>query len=95
MIGYFTAAGASPSTIDAIKNYSGDDALEDFFAIEGVRQIAQRSCSWDAIRACGADGDLAEEELATIHKMAGRNLERAVGPEEHGHQQTHLGRREA
>jgi hypothetical protein len=40
--------------------------------MEGVRQIAQRCCIWDAIRACGADGELADEELATIHKMAAR-----------------------
>ena len=72
MIGYFTAAGASPSTINALKSYTGGDEFEDFFAMEGVRRIAQRSCIWDAIRACGADGDLAEEELSTIHQMASR-----------------------
>lgn len=72
IIGYFTAAGASQATIDALKEYSGEDRFEDFFAMEGVRRIAQRSCIWDAIRACGADGDLAEEEVATIQRMAGR-----------------------
>ena len=72
MIGYFTAAGASQSTIDALKSYTGGDQFEDFFAMEGVRQIAQRSWIWDAIRACGADGDLADEELATIHRMAAK-----------------------
>jgi hypothetical protein len=40
--------------------------------MEGVRKIAQRSCIWDAIRACGADGELADDELATIRKMAER-----------------------
>ncbi len=72
IIGYFTAAGASQSTIAALKSYSGDDAFEDFFPMQGVRAIAQRSCIWDAIRACGADGELANEELETIHRMARR-----------------------
>ena len=71
ILGYLAAAGCSQGTLDALRAYDDSADFEDLFTA-GFRQISQRVTICDAIRACGADGDLSEGELATVHAMARR-----------------------
>ncbi len=73
IVGYLRAAGHSPENIEAIQAYEGDADIEDLFT-RGMQlqPAAKRLCVADAIRACGADGDLAAEEIETVHGIAER-----------------------
>jgi hypothetical protein len=71
IVGYARAVGHSAENVDALRAYDGATDFEDLFT-RGKQRIAQRACICDAIRACGADGELAPEELATVHRMADR-----------------------
>lgn len=71
ILGYAQAAGNCAENLDALRTYDGETSVEDLF-LRGKQQIAQRICICDAIRACGADGELAPHEIATIHRIAGR-----------------------
>ena len=71
VVGYLTAAGNSAANLATLKACQGDDDFESLFT-SGVQTIAQRVCIGDAIRACGADGEIADEELAIVRGMADR-----------------------
>jgi uncharacterized membrane protein YebE (DUF533 family) len=71
ILGYVAAGGHSPDTLAQLSKYKGGDDFEGLFK-RGVQQIAQRVCIYDALRACGADGEVAPQELAAIKKMAVR-----------------------
>ena len=71
IIGYLTAGGHSDETLAVLRSFDGEADFEGLFS-EGVMTdpAGRRLCIFDAIRACGADGDLAETEIARIHDMA-------------------------
>jgi len=71
IMGYLSAGGHSDETLATLRSFEGEDDYERLFT-EGVMQdpAGRRLCIYDAIRACGADGDLAEAEIAKIHEMA-------------------------
>lgn len=71
ILGYLQAGGHSEETIAALSGYDGEDGVDGLFE-SGTQSIAQRVCVCDAIRACGADGDLASEELEKVHAIADR-----------------------
>ncbi|HEX8158294.1 MAG TPA: hypothetical protein VF526_12995, partial [Solirubrobacteraceae bacterium] len=71
ILGYLRAAGHSADNLEALRAYDGESDFESLFT-RGVQQLAKRVCVCDAIRACGADGELAAEEVTTIHRMAER-----------------------
>jgi uncharacterized tellurite resistance protein B-like protein len=71
ILGYLTAAGHSEQTLAVLRRYDGEADVQSLFS-EGMQKdpAARRFCIGDAIRACGADGDLAEGEIAKIHDIA-------------------------
>lgn len=69
ILGYVATGGHSSDTVAKLREYSGGDDFESLFEL-GMQKVAQRVCIYDAIRACGADGDVAAQELAAIKKMA-------------------------
>jgi uncharacterized membrane protein YebE (DUF533 family) len=71
IVGYLRAAGHSPENIASLQAYEGTTDIEDLF-MRGVQPGAKRITIADAIRACGADGDLADEELAAVCAIAER-----------------------
>jgi uncharacterized membrane protein YebE (DUF533 family) len=71
IVGYLRAAGHSPENIASLQAYEGTTDIEDLFT-RGVQPAAKRITIADAIRACGADGDLGDEELAAVRAIAER-----------------------
>lgn len=71
VLGYLETGGHSTAVLEELRSYDGGDKPEDLFT-RGVQQIAQRVCICDAVRACGADGDLSQDELNGVHRMAER-----------------------
>lgn len=79
--GYFSATGASQRVIDLVDTYDGGtDILDVLAADERTAKMAARNLVFDALRVCEADGDLAEQERASIYRMGTRMglSERAV-----------------
>ena len=71
-LGYCAATGATADTLEELRAYTGDeDILE---VIERGRHLgtAHRPVIYDSIRACSADGDLSDDERATIARVAGQ-----------------------
>jgi uncharacterized membrane protein YebE (DUF533 family) len=71
ILGYLRAAGHSADNLEALRAYDGEQDFESLFT-RGAQQLAARVCVCDAIRACGADGELAAEEVETVRRMAER-----------------------
>ncbi len=71
ILGYLTVAGNNQANLDTLRTFDGDANLEDLIT-GGIQRVAQRACISDAIRACGADGDLAPGELDKIRSVAAR-----------------------
>ncbi len=69
ILGYVATGGHSPEVLEQLSSYAGGDDVDSLFT-RGIQKEAQRVCIYDAIRACGSDGDLSEEELATVRRMA-------------------------
>lgn len=71
IIGYLTAGGHSDETLSILASFDGEADFEGLF-VEGVMKdpASPRLVVCDAIRACGADGDLAGAEITKIHDMA-------------------------
>jgi uncharacterized membrane protein YebE (DUF533 family) len=71
IVGYLRAAGHSPENIASLQSYEGTADVDELFA-RGAQPASKRITIADAIRACGADGDLADEELAAVRAIAER-----------------------
>ncbi len=71
IIGYLRAAGHSAENIASLQSYDGTTDVEELFT-RGVQPASRRITIADAIRACGADGDLADEELDAVRAIADR-----------------------
>jgi uncharacterized membrane protein YebE (DUF533 family) len=71
ILGYLRAAGHSPENIASLQAYEGTADIEDLFT-RGVQPASKRIAIADAIRACGADGELADDELAAVRAIADR-----------------------
>ncbi len=73
VIGYGAACGAHQATVDALEGY---DAQEDVVTIlERNMPVANawgRVAVFDAIRACGADGEYNDDERAAVRREASR-----------------------
>jgi uncharacterized membrane protein YebE (DUF533 family) len=71
ILGYVATGGHSDETLAQLRGFGGDAEFESLFT-EGIQRIAQRVCIYDAIRAAGSDGDLADDEIETVRSMARR-----------------------
>jgi uncharacterized membrane protein YebE (DUF533 family) len=71
ILGYVATGGHSEETLEKLRAFDGTADFEDLFT-RGIQRMAQRVCIYDAIRACGADGDLHPDEIATVRSMAAR-----------------------
>ncbi|HEX7277594.1 MAG TPA: hypothetical protein VF244_09500 [Acidimicrobiales bacterium] len=71
VLGYVATGGHSDEILDQLRAFDGE---EDFAALftRGPNVFVKRVCIYDAIRASGADGDLADDEIAAIRSMAAR-----------------------
>lgn len=70
-LGYRAAAGDSEVVLEAVRTYDDSDRIEDIAALPAMR-VTVRAMIFDALRMCGSDGPLTEEELARILDAAGR-----------------------
>lgn len=71
VLGYVATGGHSDETLAALRAFDGQGVFEDLFT-RGALQFVQKVCIYDAIRACGADGDLADDEVTSVKAMAAR-----------------------
>lgn len=72
--GYFCATGAPPSVVALVDGFQGSesDVVDILAADPRTAAAAARNLVFDALRVCEADGDLAEAERASIHRVASR-----------------------
>lgn len=73
VIGYGAACGAPQATVDALEGYDAQEDVVDI--LERNMPVANtwgRVAVFDAIRACGADGEYNDEERAAVRREAAR-----------------------
>jgi uncharacterized membrane protein YebE (DUF533 family) len=71
VLGIASAMGLSDETVERLKTYDAKDDLKSLLA-GGVEtgEGAPRSLIYNAIRACLSDGELSEDEMATVQQAA-------------------------
>ncbi|HEX2048369.1 MAG TPA: hypothetical protein VHF27_11420 [Acidimicrobiales bacterium] len=73
VIGYGAACGAHQATVDALEAYDAQEDVVDI--LERNMPVANtwgRVAVFDAIRACGADGEYNDDERAAVRREAAR-----------------------
>jgi uncharacterized membrane protein YebE (DUF533 family) len=70
VVGYLITVGDSDAVIEEIRAYSGNDSLKDLIGDDPLLVLTGRSIIYDALRACAADGDLADGERDRILEAA-------------------------
>ncbi len=73
VIGYGAACGAHQATVDALETYDAQEDVVDI--LERNMPVANtwgRVAVFDAIRACGADGEYNDDERAAVRRGASR-----------------------
>ncbi|WP_019509207.1 TerB family tellurite resistance protein [Pleurocapsa sp. PCC 7319] len=72
VVGYAAAYGASDSLIEELKSYAASEDIDQIVSQNKVSDSSRRYLIYDAIQACGADGEYSEPEQATVIKMAAK-----------------------
>jgi uncharacterized membrane protein YebE (DUF533 family) len=73
IIGYGATSGYSEETLAALRAFEGRGDIESLFTTGLLTtEPARRIMVFDAIRAAGSDGELADDEIATIRAVAQR-----------------------
>ena len=70
LIGYLITGGDSEAIIDVVRTYTASDSLKDLIGDDPYLVLTGRSMIYDALRACAADGELAEGERQRIMEAA-------------------------
>jgi uncharacterized tellurite resistance protein B-like protein len=70
LIGYMTTTGVSPSVVEMVKTYDGEDSLAELMKASPGMQTFRRGMLYDALRICASDGELHPAELDRIRHMA-------------------------
>lgn len=73
VVGYFDAFNSPREVVDALKTFDGSGDIEATISMgHTVADIGRRWLVWDALNACGSDGDPVESELNTVRRMAAK-----------------------
>ena len=72
VVGYAAAYGASDFLIEELKSYAASEDIDQIVSQNEVSDSSRRYLIYDAIQACGADGEYSEPEQATVIKMAAK-----------------------
>lgn len=70
VLGYIAAVGGSEDLIELLKNYEGNDNIQEFLLLSPAMGKIRKCLIYDAISACDADGDFNDAERAKIISMA-------------------------
>lgn len=71
VIGFTATKGASEETLEYLENYKATESLEEVLAASPtIFQTSKGNIIYDAIQACAADGEYAEEEKVLVRKAA-------------------------
>ncbi|MEW9550309.1 hypothetical protein [Nonomuraea sp. NPDC050783] len=69
IVGYFAAFGCTDRLAETLEKYEANDTFEAVLSNSDAARACSRGIVHDAIRACSADGELQEGELASIRTM--------------------------
>lgn len=69
VIGYIAAVGGSEDLIELLKNYDGNDNIQEFLLLSPAMAKIRKCLIYDAISACDADGDFNDAERAKVRSM--------------------------
>jgi hypothetical protein len=70
VVGYAGTLGVPDELLDELRGYPADDDIAELIKDDTAVRDSRRAIIYDAVRACAADGDIAEGELATIRRLA-------------------------
>ena len=72
VIGYAAAYGASDLLIEELKSYAASEDFDQVVSQSKISDASRHYIIYDAIKACGADGEYSEPEQVTVIKMAAK-----------------------
>ena len=70
VVGYFAAFGCPDDVLDTLSVYSGEGDLKSIVGSSPQLQMTSKAAIYDSIRACDADGKLADGEINVIKEIA-------------------------
>ncbi len=71
VLGFCAAFGGDDALLDTLRHYPAEEGIKEVIAGHpAVQKAGRRSLLFNAIEACAADGEYAEQERARVRRMA-------------------------
>ncbi|MFO0592681.1 MAG: hypothetical protein U0441_34375 [Polyangiaceae bacterium] len=70
VLGFLDAFGTDPGVLETLRTYDGKEDVVAIIAASPTVKLSATSALYEAVRACSADGELHQDEIATLRRAA-------------------------
>jgi len=70
VLGFLDAFGTAESVLETLRTYDGKEDVVAIIAASPTVKLSATSALYEAVRACSADGELHQDEIATLQRAA-------------------------